>query len=209
VTHNSCVPIISKELTLQSRFSRVLTVIIVLICAVTEVFVIREGDAGLALRAAAPLGLVAYGAFVLFWAPLIRLSPTSVEIVNPVQTFVVSWPAIQNIETRWGLTLDTPTKKITAWASPAQSRYSSLSKLRRDSFGRADYGAEQVRGRRDNAPFSVAGLAPMLITMQWEKYRDAGLLGAVDGTGFTRRWHRNTLIATSALVVLSVVAAAI
>ena len=201
---NRAVPIITSELTLHSRSGRVLTVLIMAIASVTEIFLLIYADAWSAIGAVAPLALLAFGAHTLFWRPLIRLSPATIEIVNPLQTFVVSWAAIHNIDTRWGLRLDTPTRAISVWASPAQSRYSSVSNIRRDSFGRADFDAEKVRGRRDGVPFSVAGLAPMLITQQWEEYRDANLLGEVEGAGVTKQWHRKTLIVLAVLGAFSV-----
>jgi Bacterial PH domain len=200
---------VTKEVTLQSRFSRVLTVLIIAICVFTEGALIVHGDVEWILRGTAPLALAGVLAFVLFWAPLVRISPATVEFVNPLRSFTVTWPAIEDIQTRWALTIVAAGRKITAWASPAQSRYGSLGQLRRDSFGRADFDSTKAAQRRADAPSSVAGLAPMLLTQQWEEYRDAGLLGAVEGEGVQIRWHVRMIAVVSALVVLSILAAAI
>jgi hypothetical protein len=199
----------SKEVTLRSRLSRVLTVLVVAICVATEIGAIVYGDIEVALRALAPLALLGYGVYTVFWAPFVRVGPANVEFRNPLRTVVVTWPAIENIETRWGLTLVTAERRFTAWASPAQSRYSAASRIRRDSFGRADFAAENARTKRGNDPASVAGLAPMLVTRQWEQYRDAGLLHAVEGDGFEQRWHVGTIAVLAVLLVASVVSASL
>jgi hypothetical protein len=199
----------TKEVTLKSRFSRVLTVLVLAICVVTEAGVIATADLELILRATAPLALLGLLAWTLFWSPFIRIGPAIVEIVNPFRTYLVTWPAIKDIDTRWSLALDTTIGRITVWSSPAQSRYSAVSRIRKDTFGRADFGAEKGRTRRGDAPSSVAGLAPMLLAQQWQEYRDAGVLGTVEGDGVEVRWHTARIVAVTVLVVLSIAAAAI
>ena len=198
-----------ETVTLQSRFSRALAVLVIAICALTEVSLIVYGDLNALARGTSPLALVGFGAYVLFWAPLVRLTPATVEIVNPIRTHVVTWPAIEDVETRWGLKLVTAAGTISAWASPAQSRYGSMSRIRRDSYGRADFAAEKRQTNRADNPTSVAGIAPMLILQQWEEYRDAGLLGVVEGTGVSVTWHRIRAIVLGILVLLTIAGIAV
>lgn len=207
MTQNSQMKSATGVVTLQSRFSRLLTILVITICVVTEIGLVLRGDVNALVRGTAPLAFAALGSYALFWMPLIRITPATVEIVNPTRSYAVTWPAIDDIETRWALTLVTSRGKITAWAAPAQSRYGSLSRLRRDSYGRADYAAEHNRLRHEDLPSSVAGLAPMLVIRQWEEYRDAGLLGEIEGEGVTVRWHTALLLALGALAALSLIAA--
>lgn len=201
---------LTQEITLKPLFSRILAALVVAICVLGEIGVIVYGRLDTIIEAVPAIALVGFGAFALFWAPYVRVGPAAVEIINPLRSYVITWPAILDIQTRWGLTLKTEKLTVSAWASPARSRYASLSQSRRDGFGRPVFVSETSRKPSgDRVPSSVAGLAPMLITEQWERYRDAELLGSVEGEGVTVRWHSITAIILGALVVLCVVGFAI
>lgn len=201
---------LDTDVKLISRFSQVLSVLVVVICVLGEVGLVVYGHPLTVIHGAAPLLLVGFGAYALFWVPYISVGPASVTIVNPTRTYVITWPAVLDIQTKWGLTLITRKGAITAWASPARSRYTSLSRFNRDALGRPGMDSdrlmntERVRRATERPPVTVAGLAPLMVTTQWEDYRDRGLLGEVEGDGMTIRWHRITLIVLAALVVLTV-----
>ncbi len=212
---NEVVAYLSSDVRLISRFSRALSVLVMAVCALGEVGLVVYGHPLTVVHGAAPILLIGFGAYTLFWVPLLVVGPAQVVIVNPTRTYQVSWPAVLDIQTKWGLTLVTPKGKINAWASPAQNRYSSLSRFSRDALGRPGMTSERImdteRAKRaaTRTPSSVAGLAPLMITKQWEEYRDRGLLGQVEGEGVVVRWHTTTLIVIAALLVLTVVGFAI
>jgi hypothetical protein len=215
VLDNEVVAYLSSDIRLISRFSRALSVLVIAVCVLGEAGLVFYGHPLTIVHGLAPIALVGYGAYVLFWVPLLVVGPAQLVIVNPARTYEISWPAILDIQTKWGLTLVTPMGKVNAWASPAQNRYSSLSRFSRDTLGRPGMTSERimdterVKRAATRTPSTIAGLAPLMITKQWEEYRDRGLLGKLEGAGMTVRWHKVTLVVLAALVVLAVVGFAI
>jgi hypothetical protein len=209
VLDNEVVAYLSSDVRLISRFSRALSVLVIAVCALGEAGLVFYAHPLTVVHGFAPILLVGYGAYVLFWVPLLVVGPAQVVIVNPTRTYEITWPAVLDIQTKWGLTLVTPKGKVNAWASPAQNRYSSLSRFSRDALGRPGMTSERAKRAATRPPSSIAGLAPLMITKQWEEYRDRGLLGQVEGAGVVVRWHRVTLVLLAALVVLTVVGFAI
>lgn len=184
-----------QESVLAPRFSRVMTILIGVICVLTEVSLVAYGHLDVLLRGTPAVALGAYGTYVLFWAPLVRVDPTGIAIVNPLRTVRVRWPAVQDIDTQWTLSIVTATGRIQAWASPAQSPWASLGRFRRDALGRPSLGKEQPV-RAGTGPTSIQGL----VTRQWESYR--GGQTAVDDVRTT--WHRATTVALGVLAILTI-----
>lgn len=192
-----------REVVLHSRSSRALTLVVVVICCVTEVGLALRGDVPTLLRATAPLALASYGMILLFWLPGVRIGPASVVLDNVVRTVTVRWPAITDVETRWALILVTAEGRFTAWAAPRSSRVGSSRALRSAAIG-ARVGAT---ARVPDLPSSVAAIAPALVMRQWTEYRDAGLLGEVEGRGVNVQVHCGRVLAILVLVVLCALAA--
>jgi hypothetical protein len=191
-----------QETTLAPRGARVLAVLVVAICIAVEVSLVVYGHLDVTLRATPWAAFAAVGAYCLFWAPLVRLSPAEIEIVNPLRTHRISWPAVEDVETRFSLAIRTRRGRVTIWAAPAPGPWSSVSQLRRDPLGRPSLGPQQRR-----LPATVAALAPALVLRHWESYRDAGTLHGVEGDGETVRWHRALVAILAACAVLGVVTA--
>ena len=183
-----------QETVLAPRFSRLVTALIVAICAVTEVSLVIYGHVDVLLRATPAVLLVAVGSYALFWAPLVRLSPATIEVVNPLRTHTLPWGSIRDVTARFSLTLATDNGPVTAWASPAQSTWASLGRFRRDALGRPSLGPEDA----DRLPRDMGGLAPVLVQRQWEAHRDTAT-----GSPSTR-WHVATVAVLGALVALVV-----
>jgi hypothetical protein len=211
VPHNEGVAYLSSDVRLVSRFSRALSVLVIVICVLGEIGLVVYGHPITIVHGVAPILLAGFGAYVLFWAPYLVVGPATVTIVNPTRTFTITWPAVLDIQTKWGLTLITPKGPVTAWSSPAQNRYSSLARFNRDALGRPTMDrekiidSERVRRASERIPSSVAGLAPLMVTRQWEEYRDAGLLERIEGDGMTVHWHTPTLIVLAALAAATVI----
>ncbi len=183
-----------QETVLAPRFSRVLTVLIVAICAAVEVSLVAWGHVDVLLRATPALAFVAFGTFVLFWAPLVRLTPNDLEVVNPLRTHTLPWGAIRDVTARFTLTLVTDAGPVTAWASPAESPWASLGRFRRDPLGRPSLGPEDP----SRLPRDMGGLAPVLVQRQWEAHRDTA-----PGEPAVS-WHVATIVALAVLLALTV-----
>jgi hypothetical protein len=190
-----------QETTLAPRGARALAVLVVAICVVTEVSAIVFGHVDLLLRVTPWTAFAGLGAYLLFWAPSMRLTPAEVVVVNPARTHRITWPTIEDVQTRFALVLVTARSRVTVWAAPAPGPWSSVSQLRRDPLGRPSMGPAQKR-----LPTTVGALAPELVLRQWEAYRESGALHGVEGEGESVRWHLSALVALGALLVLGVVA---
>jgi hypothetical protein len=189
-----------QETRLAPRGSRALAVAIIAICAVTEVSLIVYGDLDLIVRLTAWVAFAAVGAYAVFWAPAVRLTPAEVEVVNPLRTHRMSWPAITAIDTRWSLTLVTATRRVSVWAAPAPGPWSELGRVHRDPLGRARLDPQDRR----NLPRSLGALAPVLLLRQWESYRGEGEAGTE-----TARWHVALISALAVLAAVGLVTAAL
>jgi hypothetical protein len=191
-----------EPVTLRPVFGRVLTILIWAIVGAVIIALVVAGDWVHLATAIAPLLLVAFATWMGFWAPCVKLSPAGVELVNVFRTRTVSWPAIQRIETKYSLTLYTKVGRFSAWAAPAPSRFAAMTASRKDLGGlpESTFSAENRVGLGD-LPTSDSGLAALHVRRAWEGYRDAGLLGAVEGTGVKTRWHPVILVVLAVLVV--------
>jgi hypothetical protein len=176
-----------------------MTVMVAVICVLTEVSLVTYGRLEPLLRATPALALVAFAVYTAFWVPLLRISPTEIEIVNPLRTHRIGWHAVKDISTRWTLTVITDGGRFQAWAAPAESPWGSLGRLNRDVLGRPSLGKSDSR-----LPSSVAALAPILINRQWESYRDSEIGAA--GDAVTTRWHSATIIVLVSLAALTLIA---
>ncbi|MBT8158873.1 MULTISPECIES: PH domain-containing protein [Arthrobacter] len=71
------------------------------------------------LPGTAPLLLLAFLGWLLFWRPAVLVMDSGVTLENPYRTIDVPWDALVQVDTRYALTLMTPHKKYPAWAAPA------------------------------------------------------------------------------------------
>jgi hypothetical protein len=195
--HNGGMAVGPQESVLAPRFSRVISVFIVVICALTEIALVAYGQLEPLLRATPAVLFVGYGTYALFWAPLIRVNPVAIEIVNPLRTTSVRWPAVTDITTRWSLTVFTAAARFTAWSSPSEGPWSSLGRLNRDVFGRPSMRPAD-RTKRPGSPIGV----PSIVINQWESHRDGEL---PSDSAVIVRWHWPTIAVLSALVVLTII----
>jgi hypothetical protein len=184
-----------QESVLAPRFSRVLGALVAAICAVTEVSLILNGHLDSLLRATPALAFVAVGTYALFWSPRVRIDSAEIELVNPLRTHRIAWPAIRDITTSWTLTLVTDNGSYPAWAVSAPSPWASVGRLNRDALGRPSLGED--RSRRGSA----TGLAPIVV-QQWESYRNAS---SVDTDDVVTQWHKGTIVLLASLAALTIV----
>ena len=192
--------------TLRSRFGRALTVIVWVILAVFIAGFAVQLEGVQLLRYGPVIVLMGYVIWLLLWSPSVTIAPSGVTVRNLVRNNVVSWPAIERIDTRFALTLFTSTRRITAWSAPAPSRFASYRAARSDltRLPESTYMAGAIRP--GDIPQSDSGLAALYVRRYWDQLRDAGHLdsGAVEGSGVVVTLLRRETLALLALTLLSI-----
>lgn len=163
-------------------------------------FVVTGDWVGLARYGWGQLLLVA-AAFALFWFPRVDVAEHEVTVRNVFSTAHVEWPAIQRIDTKFALTLYTPRGKITAWASPAPSRYAS--QVSRTQDARLAASAAGADPRPGDLLDSTSGAAAFVIRRHWEDLREDGHLDnpVLEDGALRRDVHWVTIGVLGALVV--------
>jgi hypothetical protein len=199
-----------ESTTLRPRFGLVLTVLVWCVCAaalVTMVVTGRWADLG---RYGVLAVLVAYVMWLLFWSPSVTIALSGVSVRNLLRVHEVSWPAIQNVDTKYALTLTTPSGKIAAWAAPAPSRYASMRATKTDANGLPESTFMLGSIRPSDIPSSDSGLAALYVRRYWEELQGAGHLdsGVVEGTGVATHWLGRVAAALIALAIIAAVCVA-
>jgi len=191
--------------TLRSRFGLVITVLVWAVCAVAVVTMVVTGRWADLARYGALAVLVGYVVWLLFWSPSVTIAPSGVAVRNLLRVHDVSWPAIQNIDTKYALTLMTKARKVVAWAAPAPSRYATMRATKADASGLPESTFMLGSVRPGDIPSSDSGLAALYVRRYWEELRDAGHLdsGAVEGTGVKTRWLGREAAVLIALAIIT------
>lgn len=168
-------PIGPQETVLVPLGSRIVCAGVVAMGLVVTAALIAWGRPEPLLRALPAIAFAMTGSIVLFWLPRVDVTPARVEIVNAFRSYRVTWPAIREVGTRWSMTLYTVSGRIEAWAAPAPGPLTGAASRASQRPGRGDR-----RGGQG---------AAAIVRAQWEAYREAGALGAVEGEGVESNWH--------------------
>jgi hypothetical protein len=196
--------------TLRPLFGKVLVILVWVICAIALGSLFVNFRVLELLRYIALIAFAAYGVWILFWSPSVTIGPSGVIVRNLLRSFDISWPAVQRVDTKFALTLFTPTRKIVAWSAPQPGRFEAIRTSKADIrfLPESTYG---VGGgiRPGDLPRSASGLAALYVRRYWEQLRDAGHLdsGVVEGTGVTTHWLRRETTILCGLLVIGVLAA--
>ena len=208
-TENVPIRVNTDSVTLRPLFGKVIVILIWVICAIAlaSLFI---GFQPLNLRYTPLIAFAAYGVWILFWSQSVTIDLSGVTVRNLLRSHEVSWPAIQRVDTKYALTLYTPTSKIVAWSAPQPGRFEALRTSQSDIrfLPESTYGAGGGI-RPGDLPKSASGLAALYVRRYWEQLRDAGYLdsGVVEGTGVETHWLRRETIILCALLVVAVVCA--
>lgn len=134
------------------------------------------------LRAAGPLGLLGLFGYAALWAAYVSVDDGGVTIRNILRTVHVAWPAIDDIDGRYGLRLETAHGRVTAWAAPAPA------------------GRDRMKG----TPSEAADVVQRYL----ERLRALGHLDhpRLEHEQADVTWHREIVVAGVALLVLTVLA---
>jgi Bacterial PH domain len=139
------------------------------------------GGADDILRFGAPVTLFGVLGWAAFWTPYVEVSDGGVTVANTLRTVEVPWPAIDDVDGRYGLKLLTAYGPVTAWAASAP--------------------AGRERARREHSAASAA------VSERLGELRAAGHL---DDPKLERPepvivWHHPVLWATTLLALASIV----
>jgi hypothetical protein len=202
---NKPLKVTSDSTTLRSRFGRVLVIVVWAILVAFMVSLIVELNPNSLLRDTPLILLGGFGVWLLMWSPSVTIAPSGVTVRNLLRTNDISWPAIQTIDTRFALTLQTPAGKIVAWSAPAPSRFAALRATRTELADLPESSFAMGGIRPGDIPQTDSGLAALYVRRYWEQLRDAGYLdsGVVEGTGVVTRWLRRETATLIGLVVAS------
>jgi hypothetical protein len=201
----------SHEVRFRPLFGRILTVVVAVVCTAGLVGVLLTGEPVTIARTAPPTLLLAVVCWALFWRPGMSVRPEGVEVVNILRSWAIAWPAIESLDTRFALTIRAAGRRIPVWAAPAPGVRGAASLHRADvsNLRESAYAGESVRpGDAVNTP---SGQAAEIVRTHWESLRDAGHLasGRVEPGSVRATWHIGTIVVIAALVVASLLGAAL
>jgi hypothetical protein len=132
------------------------------------------------LQLGAPVVLFGVLGWACFWEPYVEVADGGVTVANTLRTVRVPWPAVEDVEGRYGLRLVTAYGPVTAWAAGAPR-------------GRQ-------RARQQHSAASAA------VTQRLEVLRSAGYLDdrRLEGAALTTTWHRPLLVTVGVLGLAAV-----
>lgn len=136
----------------------------------------------------------------LFWQPEVRVDADGLELVNVLRRVRLPWSAVEDLDTRWALSVGVGGRRWTSWAAPASGR--RMRPVSRRETPWAERGAEGIAGSK--APGSSAGEAAVLVENAWQTWKDRP--GPREGAGpadVQVRWN------LPAVVPLALAAAAV
>jgi len=64
---------------------------------------------------------------IVFWRPKVEIGDDGILIVNPLRTIRIGWQLVEEIDTRYALTVVVAGRKFAAWAATAPGRYHARS----------------------------------------------------------------------------------
>jgi len=150
------------------------------------------------------LALVGFMAWALYWRPKVVVSAGGVRVVNVFRTLDIPWPAIQEIETKWALTLGTAFGTVRAWAAPAPGR--QLLHRARPSDRKIGGYRRGDTARPSDLPQSDSGAAAQIVRQRWSHHREAGHLdhAKLEYDRLPSRWNWDVVIGFAVIAPLAV-----
>jgi len=105
---------------LRSRSTQALGAAMV-VFALAGLASVLAGGTDAVLRYAAPLALFGVLGWGAFWQPRVEVSDGGITVVNTLRTVEIPWPAVQSVDGRYGLRLQTSYGRVNAWGAAAPS----------------------------------------------------------------------------------------
>lgn len=201
--------------TFRSLSGRALTVGSAVVAVLVIVTIaVSDGWTGILHYGAVPL-LFAALVWAVFGRPFLRVTDGGLEIGNVFRYIHVPWPAVTELELRWGLRVVTEFGKFAAWSVPAPKRPHLSGRFTGNAFGGsvgsrwslpADAGLldsqakRSAAGRTESKPAAAA-------SRRWQGLKEAGFLDSprLDAAKPTTTWNVDVLTACGGLLVLSII----
>lgn len=76
-------------------------------------------DAGQSIVEIGVSAILALVVYLIWLRPRLILTNTSVEVVNPIQSITIPYSEIEDLQTKWALTIVHAKGRTTAWVAPA------------------------------------------------------------------------------------------
>lgn len=197
----------AERVEFRGRFGSALTWAVAALCAVALALTVAE-DPRQALRLAPVLAMVVVGVRLLYARPAVVVHDGGVELRNVTRTVHLAWPAIQRVDTKYALTLETAYGTYSAWAAPAPGRARLRTASREDTrhLPESTYIGGAVRP--GDLAGTASGDAAAYIRRRLDELRDAGYLDdpRLEHARPVVRWHVLDGLVVAALAAVAVVA---
>lgn len=192
-----------EPVTLRPRGGAVIAVAALVISAAALVFIAVDGGPLELVRWAWPIVLLAWAAWLVYLRPYVRVSEGFVEVSNIVRTSRIPWGDIDEVDSRYALTVRTRDgRAIRAWAAPAPGAREALGTRREDV--RHTPGEGESR-RPSDAEGTASGDAAGLVRRELARHRREGVAA---GTTVTQ-WHPVLIAVTAVLTVAAILSLAL
>ncbi|MHA3947063.1 PH domain-containing protein [Cellulomonas bogoriensis] len=159
----------------KARSGRVLTVAVAVLCGIGLATAALD-DPAAALRYAPALVLPAALVWLLLGRPAVVVSDGGVDLRNVVRTVHLPWTAIERVDTKYALTLETAYGTYAAWAAPAPGRASTLGAGPQDLAHLPESTYIGGGARPGDLITSASGQAAAHVRRRWEELHEAGHL---------------------------------
>lgn len=200
----SDVSLSAEQETFRPTFGRLIAGTLIAGCAFAALSLITEGVKPV-VRVWPWLALVGLVGWALYWRPKVVVNAGGVRVVNVFRTIDIPWPAIQEIETKWALTISTAFGNVRAWAAPAPGR---------QLMRRAEPADRKIGGYRGGDVVrtgdllqSESGAAAQIIRQRLLHHRKAGHLdeAKLEFDHLPIHWHWGVLGGFAIIAPLAVV----
>ncbi|MFC5929508.1 PH domain-containing protein [Cryobacterium melibiosiphilum] len=185
-------------------FGRVLACVVAAVCLAGVIGLGLAGDVSSLLRTIWLPALLAFSAFALFWRPKIVIDDDEVTVTNVFHTVAVPWPLIERIDTKYSVTLHTPTRRVSVWAAPSPGVRGAISIERGDvrNLNASAYGAGNSVRPGDSVS-TPSGQVAFVLRQRWEELQGDGALTAQPDASAALRLtiHRGTIAAIGVLLI--------
>ncbi len=199
--------VVPDSVTFQPGSARPAT-IVAAVLAVGAVGLMAADDLGSALHYGPVFVVVAVLVWAFYGRPAVVVSDGGVELRNVLRTVELPWPSIQNIDTKYALTLYTAYGVYSAWAAPAPSRTAAVNATRGAMHSQPESAFALGGLRPGDLPGTASGDASGYVRRRWQELRDAGHLDdpRLERTAPRVRWHAWQAVVVATLTALAVVA---
>ena len=138
--------------------------------------VASEGDSQMTAAVAAYAMAFVSAVYLAYGRPKVTVFDEGILIVNPLVAVTIGWQDVEDIDTRFSLSVQYAGKRINAAAAPAPGRHHARTVHPNELKGVAIPMAEAMRP--GDSPRSDSGVAAHLARSRWAAFQKGGITGA-------------------------------